>query len=128
MGEFWQTNSSISGGTARYAIQVPGRLCSLLFQVITNQYGRPGRAARKWGEDTIEGDLTEDELRRNCHDQNVENAENHFLDDDYYSSRDYDLSNIKVPLLSVANWGGITLHLRGNIEGEGFESFRCFKC
>jgi predicted acyl esterase len=28
-----------------------------------------------------------------------------------------DLSHIKVPLLSVGNWGGVGLHLRGNIEG-----------
>jgi hypothetical protein len=27
------------------------------------------------------------------------------------------MSDIKVPMLSVANWGGILLHLRGNIEG-----------
>ncbi|TKA23741.1 hypothetical protein B0A54_17913 [Friedmanniomyces endolithicus] len=32
-------------------------------------------------------------------------------------SRDFNLQDIKVPLLSVANWGGITLHLRGNVEG-----------
>lgn len=31
-------------------------------QVITNQYGRPGRAASNWGEDTIEGDLPAEEL------------------------------------------------------------------
>lgn len=67
--------------------------------------------------DTIEGDLGDDELRANCHDQNIDNRENRFLDDDYYSSRDYDLSDIEVPMLSVGNWGGILLHLRGNIEG-----------
>lgn len=27
------------------------------------------------------------------------------------------MGNIKVPLLSVGNWGGILLHLRGNVEG-----------
>lgn len=27
------------------------------------------------------------------------------------------MSDIEVPLLSVANWGGILLHLRGNVEG-----------
>ncbi|OQU99474.1 hypothetical protein CLAIMM_05104 [Cladophialophora immunda] len=86
-------------------------------QVIVNQYGRPGRAARKWGPDTIEGTLEEVELRANCHDQNVDNVNNHFLDDDYYASKDYNLSDIEVPLLSVGNWGGILLHLRGNVEG-----------
>lgn len=108
-------------------------------QVITNQYGRPGRAASRWGEDTIEGDLSPEELAANCRDQNTDNegecaeatfrkvspldpkltgpTENQFLDDEYYAKRDYHLEDIEVPLLSVANWGGITLHLRGNVEG-----------
>jgi predicted acyl esterase len=86
-------------------------------KVIVNQYGRLGRAARKWGPDTIEGNLAEDELRANCHDQNVDNVKNHFLDDEYYATKDYEMSDIKVPLLSVGNWGGILLHLRGNVEG-----------
>ena len=42
---------------------------------------------------------------------------NRFLDDDYYSSKDYNMGDIKVPLLSVGNWGGILLHLRGNVHG-----------
>ncbi|KAK3673521.1 hypothetical protein LTR78_006755 [Recurvomyces mirabilis] len=71
------------------------------------QYGRPGRATRGWGPDTIEGKLSEKLLLANCHDQNVENAQNHFLDDNYYASRDYNLADIDVPLLSVGNWGGI---------------------
>ncbi|KAL6247713.1 hypothetical protein RBB50_005061 [Rhinocladiella similis] len=86
-------------------------------QVIVNQYGRPGRAARNWGPDTIEGNLPEEELRANCHDQNVDNVKNRFLDDDYYATKDYNISDIEVPLLSVGNWGGILLHLRGNVEG-----------
>ncbi|KAJ9611855.1 hypothetical protein H2204_015132 [Knufia peltigerae] len=86
-------------------------------QVITNQYGRPGRASSEWGEDTIEGDLSPEDLEFNRRDQNVDNEKNRFLDDEYYSKRDYRLEDIQVPLLSVANWGGITLHLRGNVEG-----------
>ncbi|KAI9825934.1 MAG: hypothetical protein M1819_000453 [Sarea resinae] len=86
-------------------------------QVITNQYGRPGRAARNWGPDTLEGDLDEDVLARNRRDQNIDNRDNHFRDDPYYASREYDMADIKVPLLTVGNWGGILLHLRGNIEG-----------
>lgn len=27
------------------------------------------------------------------------------------------MGDVKVPLLLVANWGGILLHLRGNVEG-----------
>lgn len=86
-------------------------------QVVSNQYGLAGRAARNWGPDTIEGDLTEDELRQNRQDQNIDNANNYFRDDLYYASKEYLLSDIQVPLLSVANWGGILLHLRGNVEG-----------
>lgn len=84
-------------------------------QVITNQYGKPGRAASKWGEDTIEGDLPEDVLTQNRNDQNTDNENNRFLDDPYYASKEYNLEDIEVPLLSVANWGGILLHLRGNL-------------
>ncbi|KAJ5984579.1 hypothetical protein N7481_006678 [Penicillium waksmanii] len=86
-------------------------------QVVSNQYGLPGRAARNWGPDTIEGDLSEEELIENRQDQTIDNAENKFRDDLYYASKEYSMSDIQVPLLSVANWGGILLHLRGNIEG-----------
>lgn len=83
-------------------------------QVITNQYGRPNR---KWDPQTIEGDLSAEELEKNRQDQTIDNAVNKFRDDDYYASKEYDPSDIKVPLLSVANWGGILLHLRGNVQG-----------
>ena len=86
-------------------------------QVITNQYGRPGRKARNWGPDTIEGDLDEATLEANRNDQTLDNANSQFRDQPYYASKEYNLDDIKVPLLSVANWGGILLHLRGNIEG-----------
>ena len=82
-------------------------------QVVTNQYGRPGRAAAKWGEDTLEGDLPEDVLVQNRNDQNIDNVNNRFLDDPYYASKEFNLEDIEVPILSVANWGGILLHLRG---------------
>lgn len=86
-------------------------------QVVSNQYGKPGKAARNWGPDTIEGDLTEEELKANRQDQNDDNANNHFRNDPYYASKEYNMDDIQVPLLSVGNWGGILLHLRGNIEG-----------
>ena len=86
-------------------------------QVVTNQYGRPGRAASNWGPDTIEGDLPEDELVANRNDQTKDNQANHFRDEPYYASKEYDMADIKIPLLSVGNWGGILLHLRGNVEG-----------
>jgi putative CocE/NonD family hydrolase len=86
-------------------------------QVVSNQYGLPGRAARRWGPDTIEGDRTPEQLAESRNDQRIDNVNNHFYDDHYYASRAYDMKNIEVPLLSVGNWGGILLHLRGNVEG-----------
>lgn len=99
-------------------------------QVITNQYGRPGRAASNWGLDTIEGDLSEEEREANRQDQNEDNRVNRFRDDAYYASKEYDMGDIKVPLLSVANWGGILLHLRGNIEGftNAGSEFKYLRC
>ena len=61
--------------------------------------------------------MAENELEANRQDQNVDNVNNKFRDEDYYASKDYDMSSIRVPLLSVGNWGGILLHLRGNVEG-----------
>ena len=86
-------------------------------QVVSNQYGKPGRKEKKWGPGSLEGDLTEDELEKNRQDQNVDNVNNKYRDEDYYASKDFDLADIKVPVLSVANWGGILLHLRGNVQG-----------
>ncbi|MEQ1774989.1 MAG: CocE/NonD family hydrolase, partial [Burkholderiales bacterium] len=39
------------------------------------------------------------------------------MDGPYYRERSGDLSKVKVPLLSAANWGGQGLHPRGNFEG-----------
>ncbi|KAJ5660672.1 uncharacterized protein N7484_000044 [Penicillium longicatenatum] len=82
-----------------------------------NQYGMPGRAARKWGDDTLEGDLHPEALVSNRRDQTKDTAAHKYMDEEYYKSRNFDLSSIQVPLLSVANWGGILLHLRGNVMG-----------
>ena len=86
-------------------------------QVITNQYGKPGRKARNWGPDTLEGDLSEEERAQNRQDQTIDNENFRFRDEDYYASKEFNLADVKVPLLSVANWGGILLHLRGNVQG-----------
>jgi hypothetical protein len=86
-------------------------------QVIINQYGRAGRAAAKWGEDTIEEDLPLEILAANRRYYDEDNVNNPFRDEEYYSSKEFNLEDIKVPVLSVANWGGILLHLRGNMEG-----------
>lgn len=95
-------------------------------QVLVNQYGKAGRSklvfpkdgpGARGQEDTIEGDLPEDVLVKNRQDQTADNEANRFRDDEYYASKDFKLEDIEVPLLSVANWGGILLHLRGNVEG-----------
>ena len=39
------------------------------------------------------------------------------LDDEWFRSRSAQFERIEAPLLSAANWGGNSLHLRGNIEG-----------
>ncbi|KAK1454183.1 X-Pro dipeptidyl-peptidase C-terminal non-catalytic domain-containing protein [Colletotrichum melonis] len=95
-------------------------------QVLVNQYGRKDRSkldfppdgpGARGQEDTIEGDLPEDVLVANRQDQTKDNEANRFRDDDYYASKEYKLEDIEVPVLSVANWGGILLHLRGNVQG-----------
>ncbi|CAK7225456.1 hypothetical protein SBRCBS47491_005896 [Sporothrix bragantina] len=99
-------------------------------QVVSNQYGLAGRAARDWGPDTIEGSLSAEELERSRADQTHDTAKYKYLDEDYYMTRQFKLEDITVPLLSVANWGGILLHLRGNIlgfmkAGSQFKYLRC---
>ena len=94
-------------------------------QINPNQYGAPARTGS--GQSNLpglcawpanaEGTLDEEQLRENRTDQTVDTAKNRFMDDVYFSSRDYQLNKIQVPLLSVANWGGICLHLRGNVLG-----------
>lgn len=86
-------------------------------QVLSNQYGLAGKAERNWGPDTLEGDLPEAELCQNRHDQVVDTAKNFYRDDLYYASRDYNLEDIEVPILSFANLGSIMIHFRGNYEG-----------
>ena len=61
--------------------------------------------------------MPEEELEHNRQNQTVDTAFRRYREDDYYASKDFDLSDIKVPLLSIANWGGILLHFRGNVVG-----------
>jgi hypothetical protein len=73
-------------------------------QVGSNQYGLGGRAERQWGIDSLEGVLTSDELEENRADQATDTAKWKFRDDEYYLSKDFNLSDIEVPILSAANW------------------------
>ena len=86
-------------------------------QVGSNQYGLGGRTERGWGTDSLEGVLSAEELASNRADQPIDTAVNQYRDDEYFRSRDFDLADIEVPVLSAANWGGIHLHLRGNVMG-----------
>ena len=71
-------------------------------QVVVNQYGR--------------GKKAESRLKKMRHEQLDDTVHNKFRDNAYYASKEYAMEDIQVPLLSVANWGGISLHLRGNVE------------
>lgn len=73
-------------------------------QVVSNQYGLAGRAARNWGSDTLEGSLSEQELKSLRQSQPDDTVRYKFRDEEYYQSKDFNLSDIEVPLLSVANW------------------------
>jgi uncharacterized protein len=76
--------------------------------------GKRSRANGQWvaGPET----LTDEELGANRIDMWRELFD-HRLDDKYHADRGADLSKVKVPLLSAANWGGQGLHPRGNYTG-----------
>lgn len=62
--------------------------------------------------------LSEEELERNRADVAMLPTDYELITDtDAYRRTTPDVSKIKVPVLSCANWGGNGLHLRGNIEG-----------
>lgn len=85
-------------------------------QVAPTQYGLPGRAARGWGQDTVDGDLGEEALKANA--AGIDSLLlPRFRDDPRFREANYNLEDVQVPLLSVANLGGYLLHLRGNVEG-----------
>ena len=76
--------------------------------MVSNQYGLAGRAARSWGPDTLEGNLSDAELQLNRRNQPEDTTAHKFRDEDYYKSKDFQLSDIEIPLLSVANWVSVT--------------------
>lgn len=88
-------------------------------QITINQHGCGERGLKnpvtgEWasGPET----LSEEELEKNRHDFATYTNE-HTMMDKYYEERTPDVSKIKVPILSMGNWGGNGLHLRGNIMG-----------
>jgi putative CocE/NonD family hydrolase len=76
--------------------------------------GRKSPVTGEWacGPETLD----EDVLKANREDMWHELV-THEWDGPYYRERSADLSRVKVPLLSAANWGGHGLHARGNFEG-----------
>ncbi|HEU0290821.1 MAG TPA: CocE/NonD family hydrolase, partial [Burkholderiales bacterium] len=88
-------------------------------QVKTVQHGRGehGPKSRVTGELVCGPEtLSPEELLKNRTDMWAGVLENP-LTGPYYRERTGDLSKVKVPLLSAANWGGQGLHPRGNFEG-----------
>lgn len=87
-------------------------------QVTVTQHGNaetPHRD-RDTGERTTGPALTEEMLEGNRA-PHAEDLLHHPFDDAWYGARTPDFGRIEVPLFSAGNWGGIGLHLRGNIEG-----------
>jgi predicted acyl esterase len=88
-------------------------------QVANVQYGR-GESARKnpnTGESAAGPvTLSDEELAAN-RDNAFESLKSHPLDDEWHQVRRADFSQIQVPLLSCANWGGQGIHPRGNFNG-----------
>jgi uncharacterized protein len=88
-------------------------------QVKTVQHGMGDRgrkhpATGEWacGPETI----PEDQLAKNRENMWHEMLSREMATE-YHEERTADLSKVKVPLLSAANWGGQGLHTRGNFEG-----------
>ena len=88
--------------------------------VIPVQHGRGSRGNRSrmtgaWvsGPET----LSDETLQANRIDWHAECLSHSLASDEFWTSRQADLSRIEVPVLSTANWGGQGLHLRGAIEG-----------
>jgi predicted acyl esterase len=88
-------------------------------QVVNIQYGRGERAMKSsvTGE-SVAGPVTlsDEELARNRVDA-FEELKKHPFDDEWHRSRSADLSLIRTPLLTCANWGGQGIHPRGNFNG-----------
>src|SRR3954470_370438 len=88
-------------------------------QVANIQYGRGERAMKsRFNGESVAGPVTlsDEELARNRFDA-FEELKKHPFDDEWHRSRSADLSLIRTPLLTCANWGGQGIHPRGNFNG-----------
>jgi predicted acyl esterase len=88
-------------------------------QVANIQYGRGDKAKKNpnTGE-SVAGPVTlsDVELAKNRVDA-FEELKQHPLCDEWHRSRSPDLSLVRTPLLTCANWGGQGIHPRGNFNG-----------
>jgi len=88
-------------------------------QVVTVQHGlgERGKKNPNTGE-AVAGpeSLTDQQLAENRV-NSFEDQKKHPLVDDWHRGRSADLSQVTVPLLSCANWGGQGIHPRGNFNG-----------
>ena len=88
-------------------------------QVANIQYGRGDKAKKNpnTGE-SVAGPVTlsDAELTKNRVDA-FEELKKHPLCDEWHRSRSPDLSLVRTPLLTCANWGGQGIHPRGNFNG-----------
>jgi hypothetical protein len=114
------------GSTDRYrdANYHGGILCQFLEvwskkQVVNVQYGRGDKARKNpnTGE-SVGGPITlsDEELARNRVNA-YEETKKHPFDDEWHRAQSADLSQVTIPFLSCANWGGQGLHPRGNFNG-----------
>ncbi|MBT3350165.1 MAG: CocE/NonD family hydrolase [Nitrospinaceae bacterium] len=88
-------------------------------QVMNIQYGRGenGRKNPNTGESaTGPHTLSEEELAKNRVNA-FDELKKHPFDDEWHQERRADFSEVKIPLLSCANWGGQGIHPRGNFNG-----------
>lgn len=61
-------------------------------------------------------DLTDEQLRANLG-RHLPAGDAHPFDDGFYDDRRAALERVDVSLLSVATWGSVGSHLRGNVDG-----------
>lgn len=101
-----------------------GILCTFVdnwydMQVKSVQYGlgTNGHRSRMNGDWVSGPDQLSDEQRGANREKLGQSMKDHPLIDQYWNDRNPVFGDIKVPMLSSANWGGNGLHPRGNFEG-----------
>jgi len=87
-------------------------------QVVMIQYGKADARKNPVTGESVTGpvELSEEELEKNRI-NTFESLKAHPLCDEWHRSQTPDLSKLKVPFLSCANWGGQGIHPRGNFNG-----------